>query len=117
MSSFTKFSPLCFFYLVCTVAGLIVPWYFNIGQMLWGAAPFTLANFWAAGFANYFVSSLTSDFLIAASAVSVWILVEGRRLKIRFYGVFIVLSLVVSFAFACPLFLFVREQRLLHSKK
>ena len=116
MSGMAKLTPLSIFYLLCAVAGLVIPWYFNISQVLFGTEPFTLANFWAAGFSNYFVGSLTSDFLIASSAVSVWIVVEGLRLKIRFFWVFIVLSLIVSFAFACPLFLFVREQRLLKSK-
>jgi hypothetical protein len=58
------------------------------------------------------VSSLTVDLLIAAIAGSILIVVESRRLGMRFAWVYVVLSAVVAFAFAFPLFLAMRERQL-----
>jgi len=58
------------------------------------------------------VSSITVDLLVVAIAGSVFILVEARRLGMRFAWVYIVLSAVTAFAFTFPLFLAMRERRL-----
>ncbi len=58
------------------------------------------------------VSSITVDLLVVAIAACAVIVVEGRRLKIRFWWLYIVLSGVTAIAFTFPLFLAMRERRL-----
>lgn len=68
--------------------------------------------FFAAWFANPAVSSLAWDLLAAASAASIFIILEGRRLGIRWYWAYVVLSFVTAVGFTFPLFLAVRERSL-----
>ena len=70
------------------------------------------AGFFAAWFANPAVSSLSIDLLIVAAAASIFIIIEGRRLGIRWYWVYVVASFVTAIAFTFPLFLAVRERHL-----
>lgn len=100
------------FYLMMAVAGAIVPWYFNLHQMMFGDQLFTMANYIGAGMENDFTSSITTDFFIGTTPVLVWMIVEARRMRIKGIGWYVVLTFVISFAFTCPLFLFNRERKL-----
>jgi hypothetical protein len=106
-----KLTPLMIFYLLCTVAGLIVPWYFNYQHML-TKQPFSPSIFIQAGMVSPLSSSITTDFLIGATAVFVFMIVEGRRLKMKHLWFYIVFTFVIAWAFTCPLFLFNRERAL-----
>lgn len=112
----SKWSFLTWFYLAMAIAGAIVPWYFNYHQLAYGLEPFTLANFLGAGFENDFVSSISSDFFIATTAMFVWMIVEARRLRMKNLWVYILFTFVIAFAFTCPLFLFNRERLLSGTK-
>jgi len=107
-----KWTPLMFFYLLCAVAGMIVPWYYNLQFMMYGDEPFTIRRFIADGMATPLSSSLTMDFLIGASAAFMWMIVEGIRLKMKRLWLYVIVTFLVAFAFSFPLFLFFRERRL-----
>ena len=107
-----KFTPLASFYLLASIAGLFVPWYFNAQQLMHGDLPFTLANYLGAGMANNFTSSITTDFFIATIPVLVWMMVEGRKLQMKNLWFYFVFTFVIAFAFTCPMFLFMREVKL-----
>lgn len=100
-------TPLAVVWLVLAVAGLIGTWYFNLGSI---AAGRDFIGDWIGSGPS--VSSLTVDLLVAAVAGSILIVVESKRLGMRFGWVYIVLSAVIAFAFAFPLFLALRERRL-----
>lgn len=108
----TALTPLQFFYLLFAIAGFFVPWYYNIQHILTSDVPFTPSNLLAAGMASPMLSSLTTDFFIGATPVLIWMMVEGKRLKMKYLWVYVLLTFVVAFAFACPLFLFNRERLL-----
>ena len=95
-------------YLSVAAAGLIGTAWFNIMSV---REP-TGASFVSAWFANPSVSSLSVDLLAAASAASIFIILEGRRLAIRWYWAYVLLSFVTAVGFTFPLFLAVRERRL-----
>jgi hypothetical protein len=100
-------TPLAFVDLVLAVAGLVGTWWFNalaIVQM----ADF-LGDLVTSGPA---VSSITVDLLVVAVAGSVFIIVEARRLRMRFGWVYVVASGLTAFAFTFPLFLAMRARRL-----
>ena len=99
-------TPLAFVYLALAVAGLIGTWTFNvlaivemrdyIGDLLTGGPA---------------VSSFTVDLLVVAVAGSIFIIVEARRLRMRFGWLYVVGAAVTAFAFTFPLFLAMRERR------
>lgn len=94
------------------LAGAAVTWYFNIRFMLDAGGAFSLAAFIKDGFANPAAASLASDVSIGAVAFLLWLPFEARRLGMRRWWVYGVLTLGVAFAFAFPLFLLMRERRL-----
>lgn len=100
-------TPLAFVYLLLAVAGLIGTWWFNaiaIVQMV-----DFIGDLVTSGPA---VSSITIDLLVVAVAGSVFIIVEARRLRMRFGWLYVVASGLTAFAFTFPLFLAMRQRRL-----
>lgn len=100
-------TPLALAFLVISILGLVGTWTFNalaIVQMV-----DFLGDLVSSGPA---VSSITVDLLVVAVAGSIFILVEGRRLGMRFAWLYVVLSGLTAFAFTFPLFLAMRERRL-----
>jgi len=106
-----NWTPLALIWLVLAVIGLVGTWYFNLGSIVAGR---DFVGDWVGSGPS--VSSLTVDLLIAAVAGSILIIVESKRLGMRFGWVYIVLSLVIAFAFAFPLFLALRERRLVAAR-
>jgi len=100
-------TPTAVAFLALAVVGLVGTWTFNalaIVQM----RDF-VGDLVSSGPA---VSSITVDLLVVAVAGSVFIIVEARRLGMRFAWLYIVLSGVTAFAFTFPLFLAMRQRRL-----
>lgn len=100
-------TPLALVYLVLALAGLIGTWTFNV------LAITQMTNFLGdlidGGPA---VSSIIVDLLVVAIAGSVFIIVEARRLGMRFGWLYVVLAGVTAFAFTFPLFLAMRQRHL-----
>ena len=100
-------SPLAVVYLVLAVAGLVGTWTFNVIAI--AQRNDLLGDLVASGPA---VSSITTDLLVVAVAGSILIVVEARRLGMRFAWLYIVGSALTAFAFTFPLFLAMRQRRL-----
>lgn len=96
-------------YILLSIAGLVFPWYFNYQFLIEQNMTFSPVVFIKGGFLNANTSSLTSDLLIGSSAVMIWMYAESRRLKMKNFYLFFASAFLISFAFACPLFLFFRE--------
>jgi hypothetical protein len=99
-------------YLVLAVAGLVIPWYYNLQFMQQSGGSFDVAEFMAAAATTPAAQSLGWDLAIACIAGLLWIFFESKRLGMRFFWLYIVLAFTVAYAFAFPLFLFVRQGRL-----
>lgn len=99
-------------YGLLALAGAAVTWYFNSSFMIAAGGSFSLAAFLRDGFANPAAASLASDVSIAAVVFLLWLPFEARRLGMRRWWVYAVLTLVIAFACAFPLFLCMRERRL-----
>ena len=93
-------------YLLLSVAGLIGTWYFNLLAIRQGR------NFLEDWSSTPAVSSATTDLLVAASAASIFMFYEGKRLKMKYVWLFILGSFVTAIAFTFPLFLAFRERKL-----
>jgi hypothetical protein len=99
-------------YLVLGLVGLGATWYFNLRFMAEAGGVFDVVAFVRAGYANSASSSLSNDLLVACTAFLVWSYAEVRRLGMRRWWVYPVLTFGIAFAFAFPLFLFLRDRRL-----
>jgi hypothetical protein len=100
-------TPLAVAYLVLAVAGLVVTWTFNAIAIAEGND--FIGDLVSSGPA---VSSITNDLLFVAVAGSILIIVESRRIGMRFAWLYIVGSALTAFAFTFPLWLAMRERRL-----
>ena len=99
-------------YLILAVLGGVLPWLANLEFIRIHGPAFDLGLFINLANANPAAQSLSRDLLISSTAVSIWIVVEARRLKMR--GLLVTLALCFGVAFACgaPFFLYLRERRL-----
>lgn len=101
-----------YFYLLGAIAGAVVPWYFNVLTFTEGPA-FTAYGFFMQGFEGPpMLGSLAADFWIGATVSSVWMMAEGRRRGMKWLPGYIVWALMVAWASALPLFLFMRERHI-----
>ena len=93
-------------YLLLSVAGLIGTWYFNLLAIRQGR------NFLEDWSSTPAVSSATTDLFFAASAASIFMFYESKRLKMKYVWLFILGSFVTAIDFTFPLFLAFRERKL-----
>jgi hypothetical protein len=100
------------FYGAFAAAGAVVPWYFNVRHMRESGELLTPQVWVAGGFINPLTGSITSAFLIGTIPVLVWMVLQARRLGMRHWWFYVVATFLVAFAFACPLFLLIRESHL-----
>lgn len=106
-------TPLMIFFGLCAVAGAVVPWYYNLGYLHTHGRFFTPGEFIAAGFqVSPLHSSIAADFWIGTTPALIWMIVEARRLRMARPWVYVVVTFLVAFACAFPLFLLMRERRL-----
>ena len=90
------------------VGGLVGTQVFNVRHVLAGRG---LLDFVVDGFATDASSSLTLDLVAGTLAWIVFMVAEARRLGMRWW-LYLVLTFVVAFGVACPLFFALRERRL-----
>ena len=99
-------------YLVFAISGAILPTLANIDFMILYGPQFDISKFIHLANINPAAQSLSRDLFIGAGAVTVWIFSESRKLKMK--NMWIVFSsFLIAFACAAPLFLFLRERRLI----
>jgi drug/metabolite transporter (DMT)-like permease len=94
-----------FFFAVAGV-GLATAWYFN------AMAVMQAENYIADGFTSNVDWVYSLDLLIGGIAGMAFIVIESRRLKMRFWWLYIAAAFVTAFAFVFPLFLGFRELEL-----
>ncbi len=99
-------------YLGLALLGAGSTWYYNVRFMLASGGGFGLADFIKGGFANYAAASLSVDVFVAAVVFLVWMFVETRRLGMRRWWIYAVLTCGIALAFAFPFFLYMREKHL-----
>ncbi len=103
---------LSWIYLILAVSGAVFPWLANLDFISQQGGGFDIGLFVKLANANPAAQSLSRDLLISSSAVSIWIVVEAKRLKMRGLAVTLGLCFGVSFACGAPFFLYLRERRL-----
>jgi succinate dehydrogenase hydrophobic anchor subunit len=95
-----------YFFFVIAAIGLATAWTFN------GLAVIRGENYLADGFTSNVDWVYSLDLLIGGIAGMAFIIIEGRRLKMRRLWLYIALSFITAFAFVFPLFLGFRALKL-----
>jgi Terpene cyclase DEP1 len=94
-------------YFIFAAVGLVTVSYFIVRSLIDPVG----VPFLDALFANWTSTILVIDMLIAIAAAIVWIIVEARRLHMR-WALWLLLVATTPIAFSLPLFLGFRERRL-----
>lgn len=94
------------FFFALSVLGLVTAWTFNSLAVLKGE------NYLTDGFTSNVDWVYSLDLLIGGTAGMAFIVIEGRKLSMRFGWLYIAAAFITAFAFVFPLFLAFRELRL-----
>ena len=95
-----------YFYFILAGVGLVTAWYFNFMAIIGGD------NFFGDWFTTNADLVLACDLLITAFAAAPFMIIEGRRLKMKKVWLYVALSGVSAIAFVFPLFLGMRALKL-----
>jgi len=110
-------TPLSWLYLALAVAGAILPWLANLAFIQQYGQAFDVGMFIGLANANPASQSLSRDLAIGATAVTIWMVSESKRLQMKGM-IWVLLSCVtIAFAFGAPLFLYLRERRLVELRR
>jgi hypothetical protein len=99
---------------LAALTGIGVTWYFNIQHILHYGG-FSVVQFLTDSYANAASSSISNDILIAVFTFLFWSYFEARRLAMRSWWAYPLLTFGIAVAFAFPLFMLMRERALLRS--
>src|ERR1044071_4109736 len=99
-----------YFYLLCSLLGLILPYSQLVPWLFEHGLNFTLL--FGELFANRISAFFGVDVIVSAIVLIWFIQSEGRRLRVRSLWLPTVGTLVVGVSFGLPVFLFLRELRL-----
>jgi len=105
-------SPIELLYLVLAIAGAVLPWLANLDYIQSYGSTFDLGLFVQLANDNPAAASLSRDLAIGATAVTIWMVTESRRLQMRGLGWVLLSCVTLAFACGAPLFLYLRERRL-----
>lgn len=97
-------------YLVFAIIGICATWYFNINFMMENGTD--IRDFVAAVTTNDAAMSIAWDISIVAIAFLFWSFHEAKKLGMKNWWIYPVVSCGIAIAFGAPLFLYMRERRL-----
>ncbi len=100
-------------YLIFAFFGAILPTLANIQFIQDYGLNFDIALFIKMANINPAARSLSRDLAISSSAFLLWIIVESRRIGVKNMWLIYFSTFTIAFAFSAPLFLFLRERRLI----
>lgn len=98
----------CAIYAFIAFVALPATWINNIAFMTQPDHA-SLIDFFQAAYTNAAAASLSNDLFLVAFAACIFMVIEGRRLEIRYVWLYIVLSALVAISVTFPLFLLVRH--------
>ena len=96
-------------YAILVIAGVTVPWYYNLQHIAAGGN--FLLDVFIQPFASAITSSILVDLLISFAAFNVLLLKEGTRLGRGQLFLCLAVSWLIAFAAGFPLFLLLQERQ------
>ena len=101
--------PLEIVYALFAAIALVTALYYGVPY--WVSPTASFSEFGTMAHANGPAALLSTDVAILYILASFWIVVEGRRLRLRNLWVYLLANTFVAVAFGLALFLFARERR------
>ena len=106
-----------YIYLSLAIAGAIFTAISNYHFVLEYGAIFDIKKFIELANSNPAAESISRDLLISASAIFMWIIKESKKLEIKNMWIIYLGTFFIAFAFSAPMFLFLREKRIIELEK
>jgi hypothetical protein len=104
-----------FVYGVLSFLGLLLPVVCFTNHFVFrGESAWT--EFFAAPFATWVISGFSWDLILTATACTIWMVSESKRLKMRGFVWHFIAIFLVGICFALPTFLYRRESVLKHQR-
>lgn len=103
---------LCACYAAIALAALVATWSQNVEYLPTGSLASFLPRFFDDTRANPASQSITVDILLFLLAAAIFMVVEARRLEIKFVWAYILGGMLIAISVTFPLFLIARELRL-----
>ena len=97
-------------YIFIAIGALIATWYHNILFIKTNGKGFM--GFINGMYANHAAASIANDVLFLGIAVNVLMIVEAKRIGIKYVWLYILLSFVVAISVMAPIFLAVRQWKI-----
>jgi len=97
-------------YLAFAIVGICSTWYFNISFMMEHGTD--IMDFVAAVTTNDAAMSIAWDISVVAMAFLFWSFHEAKKLGMKNWWVYPLVSCTIAIAFGAPLFLYMRERKL-----
>jgi hypothetical protein len=110
----TKDRLICTTYALIALLALPATWMNNIAFMQQPNNAFM--DFINAAYVNAAAASLSNDLLFVATAASMFMVIEGRRVGVRYVWLYIILSALVAISVTFPLFLLARHLKLTNTQ-
>lgn len=107
MSSTTK----QIIYGLFALIGVCATWYFNV-QLLQAPGGFSWGAFIADNYVNAASGSIANDLWVVAAVFLFWSFLEARKLGMKHWWLYFILTFLIAIAFTFPLFLLMRERKL-----
>jgi hypothetical protein len=114
MSRFDKF--LCVIYAITAILALIATWVNNLAFLATPESQ-SVMGWYNSLYANAAAASFMNDLFFLTFAVCVFIIIEGRKYKIRFFWAYILFSGITAISFTFPLFLIARQIAIARQRK
>jgi hypothetical protein len=102
-----------YFYLLLSIVGGAYTFYYVMLGVIAHQGNFDVLEFMSSTWIdNFYAKSLTLDFWTGAIAGTSFMIFEGIRLQMKRVWLYVFLTFFIAYAFAFPLFLFIRERHL-----
>lgn len=98
-------------FLTLTVVGLIATWYHLVPYVIVQGG-FSVGQFIADINANRAAAAVTNDIMVVVVMFLFWSFVEARRLGMKHWWVYLLLTFTIALAVSFPLFMYMREREL-----
>ena len=108
---------LSYIYLLLAMMGAVFTAMSNFNFAVEYGYNFDIMKFIELSNINPAAESISRDLLIGASAIFIWIINEARQLKMKNMWIVYFGTFLIAFAFSAPLFLFLRERRIIEMSK
>jgi hypothetical protein len=102
---------LCVAYALIALLALVGTWGHNLQYLSLGPIGGTL-HFWRETLVNPASRSITVDIFFYSLSVTLWMVMEARRLGMRGVWIYVLLGVLIAVSFTFPLFMCHRERAL-----